>query len=62
FRTPARLTLARFRNEAGLLGAADLSRHALVEPPSTRGAGFWPGRHRLRNRLRRRLGGERAAG
>ncbi|MFX4272736.1 ROK family glucokinase [Propionibacteriaceae bacterium Y1685] len=62
FRTPARLTLARFRNEAGLLGAADLARHSLVEPPSERRAGFWPGRGRLRSRLRRRLGGERAAG
>ena len=26
--------LARFRNDAGLIGAADLARHAMIEPPS----------------------------
>ena len=57
FRPEARLVLAQFRNDAGLIGAADLARHAMVEPPLSRPAGFWPGR-RMRRRgkqERRRL-------
>ena len=34
FRTEARIELAHFRNDAGLIGAADLARHAMVEPPA----------------------------
>ncbi|MDN5760815.1 MAG: ROK family glucokinase [Microlunatus sp.] len=60
FRTPARLELAHFRNDAGLIGAADLARHAVFDPPMADRGGFWPGRHRLRvkgrRRLRRRVG------
>ena len=33
FREEARIVLAHFRNDAGLVGAADLARHAMVEPP-----------------------------
>ena len=54
FRTPARLELAHFRNDAGLIGAADLARHAILDPPTADRGGFWPGRHRLRLRGRRR--------
>ena len=35
FREEARLVLARFRNDAGLIGAADLARHAMIEPPDS---------------------------
>ncbi len=42
FRTQARIELAHFRNDAGLIGAADLARHAIVEPPSSDHLGFWP--------------------
>ena len=41
FRTQARIELAHFRNDAGLIGAADLARHAIDEPPRS-GGGFWP--------------------
>ena len=44
FRRQARLELAHFRNDAGLIGAADLARHAVVDPPVSDCAGFWPGR------------------
>ncbi|MGL5405903.1 MAG: ROK family glucokinase [Propionibacteriaceae bacterium] len=56
FRDPARIELADMRNEAGLIGAADLSRLAIDEPP---GAAFWPRKKRARSprpRLRDRLG------
>jgi glucokinase len=48
--------LARFRNDAGLIGAADLARHAMIEPPDSAHAGFWPRRRKRRvskTRLRR---------
>ena len=54
FRPVAEVRLAHFRNDAGLIGAADLARHSLLEPPG--GArGFWPRRrlHRRRHRLTR---------
>ena len=56
FREEARLVLARFRNDAGLIGAADLARHAMIEPPDSAHAGFWPRRRKRRvskTRLRR---------
>ena len=49
FREEARLVLAHFRNDAGLIGAADLARHAMVEPPDSAGFGFWPRRKRKRS-------------
>ena len=51
FREEARIVLAHFRNDAGLIGAADLARHAMVEPPDSAAFGFWP-------RLRKTQGGE----
>ena len=42
FRTPARIELAHLRNDAGLIGAADLARHAITEPPRSGDGGFWP--------------------
>ena len=56
FRQEARLVLAHFRNDAGLIGAADLARHAMLEPPDSAHAGFWPRRRKRRvskTRLRR---------
>jgi glucokinase len=56
FREEARLVLARFRNDAGLIGAADLARHAMIEPPESAQFGFWPRRRKRRvskARLRR---------
>jgi glucokinase len=50
FREEARLVLARFRNDAGLIGAADLARHAMIEPPESAQFGFWPRRRRRRLR------------
>jgi hypothetical protein len=39
-----------------LIGAADLARHAVLDPPMADRGGFWPGhRPRLRLRGRRRL-------
>lgn len=52
FRPPARLVLAEFRNDAGLVGAADLARHSIDEPPGAP-RGFWPRRRRSRGRLHR---------
>ncbi len=49
FRPPASIVLARFRNDAGLIGAADLARHAIDEPPGARA--FWP-RRRTHRRAR----------
>ncbi|WP_188897020.1 ROK family glucokinase [Microlunatus endophyticus] len=48
FRPQARIELAHFRNDAGLVGAADLARHSLIEPPGTVIGGFWPRRRRVR--------------
>jgi glucokinase len=48
FRPEARIELARFRNDAGLIGAADLARHSLIEPPGRVISGFWPRRRRRR--------------
>ncbi|WP_420175762.1 ROK family glucokinase [Luteococcus sp. OSA5] len=55
FRPPAKLVIAEFHNDAGLVGAADLARHSIDEPPGVT-RGFWPRRRRrgLR-RLRARL-------
>ncbi|HET9871711.1 MAG TPA: ROK family glucokinase [Propionibacteriaceae bacterium] len=53
YRPEARLVLAHFRNDAGLIGAADLARRAMVEPPESGRFGFWP---------RRRKGGRKRAG
>lgn len=54
FRPEARIELARFRNDAGLIGAADLARHSLIEPPGRVIGGFWPRRRRGAKRARRR--------
>ena len=43
FRPVATVALAHFRNDAGLIGAADLARHSIVEPPGP-ARGFWPRR------------------
>jgi len=50
FRPEARLVLAHFRNDAGLIGAADLARHAMIEPPRSAQSGFWPRREKRRLR------------
>jgi glucokinase len=57
FRPEARLELAHFRNDAGLIGAADLSRRALFEPPESARFGLWPRRKARKpgKRDRRRL-------
>lgn len=44
YRPEATLALAHFRNDAGLIGAADLARHSLLEPPESGRPGFWPRR------------------
>lgn len=55
FRPPADLVLAQFRNDAGLLGAADLARHSIIDPPGVGvRSGFWP-RRRSASRRRRRF-------
>ncbi|HYP46720.1 MAG TPA: ROK family glucokinase [Propionibacteriaceae bacterium] len=54
YRPQARLVLAHFRNDAGLIGAADLARHARVEPPESARGGFWP-RHRRRRARKPRV-------
>jgi glucokinase len=53
YRPEARLVLAHFRNDAGLIGAADLARHAIIEPPEFARGGFWPRRKRRRARRTR---------
>ncbi|HZA03085.1 MAG TPA: ROK family glucokinase, partial [Propionibacteriaceae bacterium] len=53
FREEARLVLAHFRNDAGLIGAADLARHAMVEPPDSAHFGFWPRRRKRKVRKER---------
>lgn len=54
FRPMAQVALAELRNDAGLVGAADLARHSILEPPGT-SRGFWPRRRprRQRRSLRR---------
>ncbi|HZA05035.1 MAG TPA: ROK family protein, partial [Propionibacteriaceae bacterium] len=42
-----------FRNDAGLIGAADLARHAMVEPPDSAHFGFWPRRRKRKVRKER---------
>lgn len=54
FRPQARIALAQFRNDAGLIGAADLARHSLFEPPGRVISGFWPRRRRTAKRARTR--------
>ena len=56
FREEARLVLAYFGNDAGLIGAADLARHAMVEPPDSAHFGFWP--RRRKGRRKSRLSGD----
>ena len=51
FRPTASVELARHRNDAGLIGAADLAVRSMVEPPGGPRSGFWP---RARGRRRRR--------
>lgn len=58
FRPAAQLVPATFRNDAGLIGAADLARHSLSEPPGRVVGGFWP---RRRNSERRRRAQARRA-
>jgi glucokinase len=53
YRPIARIALAHFRNDAGLIGAADLARHAISEPPGLASA-FWPWRRTSRGRTTRR--------
>jgi glucokinase len=53
FREEARLVLAHFRNDAGLIGAADLARHAMIEPPESAQFAFWPRRRKRRVRKTR---------
>ena len=53
FREEARLVLAHFGNDAGLIGAADLARHAMVEPPDSAHFGFWPRRRKKPYKQRR---------
>src|SRR5829696_6226421 len=50
FRPEARLVLAHFRNDAGLIGAADLARRSIVEPPESGRFGFWPRRNKRKVR------------
>jgi glucokinase len=54
FREEARLELAHLRNDAGLIGAADLARHAMIEPPDSAQFGFWPRRRKRRTQTRLR--------
>lgn len=58
FRPLARVAPAALGNDAGLVGAADLARHSLVEPPGT-ARGFWPRRRRPRRHRRSPLAGGR---
>ena len=53
FREEARLVRARFGNDAGLIGAADLARYAVSEPPDSAAFGFWPRRRKRRSGSRR---------
>ncbi|WP_130865041.1 ROK family glucokinase [Acidipropionibacterium timonense] len=51
FRPVADIERARFGNDAGLIGAADLARHSIEEPPGI-ARGFWPRRRAPRRRRR----------
>ncbi|MGA4670313.1 ROK family glucokinase [Propionibacteriaceae bacterium Y1923] len=59
FRPPATIVLAGLRHDAGMVGAADLARHSLAEPPGP-GRAFWPRLRRRRRRRTLRLGREAA--
>lgn len=52
YRPTATVALASFRNDAGLIGAADLARVSMSEPPGSADSGFWP---RRRKRKARRI-------
>lgn len=54
YRPVAAIAVAQLRNDAGLVGAADLARHSIAEPPGT-SRGFWPRRRRPRRRSGRDL-------
>ena len=56
FRPQARIEVAHFRNDAGLIGAADLARHSLIEPPGRVVGGFWPHRRRAKRRATKTVG------
>jgi glucokinase len=53
YRPQASLAIAHFRNDAGLIGAADLARRAMVEPPESGRFGFWPRRRKRRTKSQR---------
>lgn len=53
FRPLAEIEHARFGPDAGLIGAADLARHSIAEPPGP-ARGFWPRRRHPRRTVRRR--------
>nr|WP_156612086.1 ROK family glucokinase [Auraticoccus cholistanensis] len=53
FRPSATLALAELGSAAGLIGAADLARQSIEQPPG-RGEGFWPRRRWRHRRTRRR--------
>jgi glucokinase len=60
YRSEARLELAHFRNDAGLIGAADLARHAMSEPPESARFGFWPRRKERKRKPPRALRARRS--
>lgn len=62
FRPEAEIVTAQLRNDAGLIGAADLARISILEPPGQH-QGFWPRRRRgwrrrMATRLRSGLAGD----
>src|SRR5690606_5086019 len=57
YRPTATVALAAFRNDAGLIGAADLARVAMIEPPASARFGFWPRRRKRKGGARRILRG-----
>jgi len=54
FRPMADIQKAHFGNDAGLIGAADLARHSINEPPGM-ARGFWPRRRTAVRKPRRTL-------
>lgn len=54
FRPQAEIVTARLLNDAGLIGAADLARISILEPPGG-SRGFWPRRRGWRKRMATRL-------
>ncbi len=54
YRPNANIKVAHFRNDAGLIGAADLARHSMSEPPGLTSA-FWPWRRERPGARRGRL-------